>query len=123
MTSKASVWQTPASGQAVTLRTELPQASRVVIPTAARRRKIVGRVLDVHEVKLDVLPGGDVADAVGIFLGQVGQHAHLLGIERAERDLDPLHAGGVPERLGALGQRAGRGAFWVCMPSWRWPLS
>ena len=36
--SKASVWQTPASGQAVRLRTPLPQASRVVIPTAARRR-------------------------------------------------------------------------------------
>ena len=31
-------WQTPAYGQAVTLRTELPHASRVVMPTAASRR-------------------------------------------------------------------------------------
>jgi hypothetical protein len=38
MTSKVSVWQTPAYGQAVMLRTELPQASREVTPTAARRR-------------------------------------------------------------------------------------
>ena len=30
--------QTPERGQAVTLRTELPQASRVVMPTEARRR-------------------------------------------------------------------------------------
>ena len=38
VTSKTSPWQTPASGQAVTLRTELPHASRVVIPTAASLR-------------------------------------------------------------------------------------
>jgi hypothetical protein len=42
VTSKVSVLQTPASGQPVTLRTVLPQASRVVIPTAARRRKMDG---------------------------------------------------------------------------------
>ena len=42
VTSNASVRHTPASGQAVTLRTELPQASRVVIPAAASRRMIVG---------------------------------------------------------------------------------
>ena len=42
MTSNVSVWHTPASGQAVTLRTELPHASRVVMPTAASRRKISG---------------------------------------------------------------------------------
>ena len=37
-----TVWQTPASGQAVTLRTALPQASRVVISTDASRRINVG---------------------------------------------------------------------------------
>src|ERR1041384_5925909 len=35
VTSNDSVLQTPAYGQAVTLRTELPQASRVVPPTGA----------------------------------------------------------------------------------------
>ena len=42
MTSKTSSWQTPAIGQAVTLRTELPHASRVVMPTAASRRISAG---------------------------------------------------------------------------------
>ncbi len=48
-------------GHAVTLRTALPQASRVVMPTAASRRISVGRVFDVDEVELDVLARGDVA--------------------------------------------------------------
>ena len=38
MTSNAWVWHTPATGQVVTLRTELPHASRVVMPAAASRR-------------------------------------------------------------------------------------
>src|SRR5581483_975927 len=38
VTSKVSSAQTPAKGHAVTLRTELPQASRVVMFAAARRR-------------------------------------------------------------------------------------
>ena len=38
VTSNVSSRQTPASGQAVTLRTVLPHASRVVMPTAASRR-------------------------------------------------------------------------------------
>ena len=42
MTSNASSRQTPASGQAVTLRTAFPQASRVVMPTEASRRMIEG---------------------------------------------------------------------------------
>ena len=64
-------------GQAVTLRTVLPHASRVVMPTAASRRMQVGRVLDVDEVELDVLAGGDVQDAVRVLLGQLGQHVQL----------------------------------------------
>ena len=39
ITSKICSRQTPAIGQAVTFRTELPQASRVVIPTDAKRLK------------------------------------------------------------------------------------
>ena len=42
VTSKTSSVQTPAYGQAVTLRTEFPQASRVVIFAAARRRIRLG---------------------------------------------------------------------------------
>ena len=38
VTSNACVVHTPATGQVVTLRTELPHASRVVMPAAASRR-------------------------------------------------------------------------------------
>ena len=68
----------------------------------------VRRVLDVDEVELEVLPRGDVADAVGVLLGEVGQDVHLLRRHAAEGDLDALHAGRVPERVRALDQRAGR---------------
>ena len=42
VTSNVSVEQTPALAQAVTLRTELPHASRVVMPTEAKRRIMSG---------------------------------------------------------------------------------
>ena len=61
-------------------------------------------VVHVDEVELHVLPGGDVADAVAVLLGEVGEGFHLLGGQPPERDLDALHAGGVPHRVGALGQ-------------------
>src|SRR2546429_76032 len=62
-------------------------------------------IVDVHEVELDVLPGGDVADVVGILPRQLGQRDHLLGVQPAVRDLDALHARRVPEGVGALGER------------------
>ncbi len=64
-----------------------------------------GRVVDVDVVELEVLPGGDVADAVGVLLGEVGEDLHLLGVQAAEGNLDALHAGRVPERLRAFGER------------------
>ena len=65
------------------------------------------RVFNVDEVKLNVLAGGDVADAVGIFLAEIGQHFELLGVETTEGNLDALHAGGVPESVGAFGGDVG----------------
>ena len=77
----------------------------------------VGRVVDVHEVELDVLARRDVADLVAVLLGKVGQRVHLIRIEAAERNLDARHARRVPDRLRALGhavcrvrQRARAGA-------------
>ena len=67
-----------------------------------------GRIFDVNEVELEVLAGGDVGDAVRVFLGQLGQHFELARVDPAKRDLDALHAGGIPEGHGAFGQRAGR---------------
>ena len=62
-----------------------------------------GGVVDVDIVELDVLTGGDVAHAVAVFLGQIREGVHLGGREPAERDLDPLHPGRVPDGVGPLG--------------------
>jgi len=56
-------------------------------------------------MQLNILPGGDVADGVGIFLRQLRQHDHLLRVQSAKRDLDPLHARRIPERIRPLGER------------------
>ena len=58
--------------------------------------------MDVME--LNVLPRGDVADAVGIFLGKLGEHIHLIRVEGAKRNLNSLHARRIPECVGAFGQ-------------------
>ena len=89
--SKASNGQAPARWQPITLRTVSPQASRVVRPTEARRRMTSGMLLELDEVELDVLPGGDVAPAPRVGLGDVGQHVELLGGDRAVGHLDPHH--------------------------------
>ena len=61
-------------------------------------------IVDVDIVELDVLAGGDVAHAVTVFLGQVRECVHLVCCEPAERDLDPLHPGCVPDSVGSLGE-------------------
>jgi len=61
----------------------------------------------VNEVKLNVLAGGDVGDSVGIFFAKIGQHFELRGVEAAEGNFDALHAGGVPESVGAFGGTSG----------------
>ena len=57
----------------------------------------------MHEVQLDVLARGHVEDTIRVLLGQLRQHVQLIRRQRPERDLDPLHAGRVPEGHGALG--------------------
>ncbi len=91
----------------MTLRTELPQASRVVIFAAARRRISARRIVDVDVVELKILARGDVGDAVGIFLGQIGHGFELIGVHAAAGNLDALHARRVPHRVGTFGQLAG----------------
>src|SRR6185437_9689002 len=66
-----------------------------------------GRVFDVDEVKLHVLAGGDVGDAVGVFFAEIGEHFEALGVEAAEGDFDALHAGRVPQSAGAFGGNVG----------------
>ena len=91
VTSNAASGHTSASSHAVTLRTELPQASRVVRPDlveAAHDRLHVGHL---HEVQLDVLPRRHVAEAARVLVGHVGDGRELLGPEAPHRDLDAEH--------------------------------
>ena len=60
-------------------------------PHRRQPAKHIRRVLDADEMQLDVLPGRDMADGIGIFLRQFRQHDHLLRIHTAIRNLDPLH--------------------------------
>jgi hypothetical protein len=47
-----------------------------------------------------------VEDSVRVFLGHLGEGLELFGADVPERDLDALHAGGIPDRLGAFGKVA-----------------
>ena len=51
----------------------------------------VGDPLQLHEVELDVLAGGQVAPAPAVAVGDVGQPLELLGVHVAVRELDPDH--------------------------------
>ena len=56
---------------------------------------------------MEILPGRDVEDAVGIIIGELGKNIHLLRRHATKWDLDALHAGSIPERVGALHHRTG----------------
>ena len=51
----------------------------------------LGHVLNFDEMKLDILPGGHVQDAVGVFVGEVGQAFELVRCEAALRQLGAHH--------------------------------
>ena len=61
--SSTSCGQAPARWQPCTLRTVSPHASRVVRPTLGEVAHQVGDALELDEVELHVLAGGDVAPA------------------------------------------------------------
>ena len=109
--SNVSSWQIPASGQAVTLRTTLPHASRVVIPDGGEPAHEGRRVVDVHVVKLDILARRDVRHAVGIFLGKIRQSFQLLRRDAAERNLDAHHARRIPKSFRPFDHLAGISVF------------
>ena len=56
----------------------------------------------MHEVKLHILPGRDVQNAVRILLCQIGKSVDLVGDEPAEGDLDAHHSRRVPDGIRAL---------------------
>ena len=92
------------------LRTELPQASRVVMPASA---EVAHRGLDVvqlDEVELDVLPRGDVPEAARVALGDVGQRRRICSAASDPlRNLDAQHlrVAGLPLTVGAAHEPEG----------------
>jgi hypothetical protein len=56
----------------------------------------------MHEVKLHILPGRDVQDAVRILFRQIGKNVDLVRDEPAEWDLDAHHSRRVPDSVRAL---------------------
>ncbi|MNV55075.1 hypothetical protein D3C71_1472980 [compost metagenome] len=80
----------------------------------------IGRVGQARPVVLDVLAGGEVAVTPVIFAGDMGQHPHLLRIQRAvgngdaqhigmELEIDTVHKAQRLERV--LGKLAGQPAL------------
>jgi len=65
----------------VTLRTELPQASRVSMPLAASGAINV-RCPRLYEVKLEILPGRTCRNAVRIFLARIRERFAWAGVNR-----------------------------------------
>src|ERR1017187_7157585 len=65
-------------------------------------------ILNVHVMKLEILPRGHVRDAVGILLCQVRQSLKLLRVQPSRGDFDALHPRSIPHRIRTLGQFSGR---------------
>ena len=68
-------------------------AARLARGQADRRQQAqdLGRLLELDEVELHVLAGGEVAPAAGVGLGDVGERLELLGGDPAVRHLDAQH--------------------------------
>ena len=69
-------------------------------------------------VQLDVLPGGDVQDAVGVLLGDLRERVELIGADATERILMRCMPGAsqaVPTPL--VRAAFGKAICWVVMPS------
>src|SRR4051812_24268547 len=67
-----------------------------------------GGVVDVDVMKLEILAGGDVGDAVGIFFGKLRHSFELRRVEAAGGNLYALHTGRIPQGVWAFGQIARR---------------
>ena len=124
MTSNVSVWQTPASGQAVTLRTELPHASRVVMPTAASRRMSVG--VSSMWTKWSWMSCRVVMCRIPSEYSSASSARTSIcsGVMPPKGILMRCIPGASQSVSGPLvSSPEGNSSRCVAMPSWRWPLS
>ena len=60
-------------------------------PDRGQQAHDLGDLLELHEVDLEVLAGGDVAPPPRVRLGDVGEHVELLGVDPAVGQLHPDH--------------------------------
>ena len=68
-------------------------AARLAAGEADRREQAqrLADLLELHEVELHVLAGGEVAPAARVGLGEVAEHLELVGLDAPVRDLHPEH--------------------------------
>ena len=91
----------------MTLRTELPQASRVVMPTAASRRMIAGVSSMWTKWSWKSCRVVTCAMPSEYSSARSASISSCARVQAAEGNLDALHARGVPQRVRALGAVGG----------------
>ena len=91
VTSNGSVADTPANAHAVMLRTELPQASRDVMPASASRRITSSASCTLTKWNCMFCRVVMCPKPREYSLGDVGQRVELLGRQDALRHLDAHH--------------------------------
>lgn len=67
-----------------------------------------GCVVNMDKMELEVLPGGDVCDSIGVFFGEFCHHLSLATVHSTVGDFDAQHAGGIPDGIRAFCQIAAR---------------
>jgi hypothetical protein len=77
--STTSVGSMPARWLWVTVRTALPQASRVVSPSSAARRISAGTSSSSTKWHLEVLAGREVGEPAAVGVGDVGHRIEVAG--------------------------------------------
>ena len=93
--SKASYGQAPARWQPIDVAHGVAAGLAGGQPDRRQQAHDLGHLLELDEVELHVLAGGDVAPAPGEGLGDVGQHVELLGGDGAVGRLDAHHLAGA----------------------------
>src|SRR5262249_54063063 len=66
----------------------------------------IRRIVDVNEVELKILPGGDVQNTIGILFSELCQDIQLIWGHTTKGNFNALHSGRVPKRIRAFGHIA-----------------
>ncbi len=64
-------------------------------------------VIDMHKMELNILPGGHMANRIGVLFRQIGKGVHLLGVEPPKGNFNAHHARRIPNRIRPFGEVVG----------------